>query len=194
MASVDEARRAEEAEAFVRRVEEHKRLTERMAGIRHKIAVMSGKGGVGKSLVTVNLAAALAAGGSRVGVLDADLHGPTVPKMLGLKGARLEAEKALVSAAAGEPGKEDGPVPAGLVEAARSFIARLGGRAEVAAVKAHLHPPPLKPSYPLPRPPSTPSGPEPQPHQTPSRPGSGSPGTPSGSACRPLRTPSRPVR
>jgi ATP-binding protein involved in chromosome partitioning len=52
---------------------------------------MSGKGGVGKSLITVNLAAALAAKGKRVGVLDADLHGPTVPRMLGLKGARLEA-------------------------------------------------------------------------------------------------------
>jgi ATP-binding protein involved in chromosome partitioning len=46
---------------------------------------------VGKSLVTVNLAAALTAEGKRVGVLDADLHGPTVPRMLGLKGARLEA-------------------------------------------------------------------------------------------------------
>ena len=55
------------------------------------IAVMSGKGGVGKSLVTVNLAAALAAKGKRVGVLDADLHGPTVPRMLGLKGVHLEA-------------------------------------------------------------------------------------------------------
>jgi len=75
----------------LRRVEEHKRLTERMGRVKHKIAVMSGKGGVGKSLVTANLAAVLAVGGKRVGILDADLHGPTVPKMLGLKGAHLEA-------------------------------------------------------------------------------------------------------
>ena len=88
---VDEARKAEEAEAFVKRVEELKQLRERMERVRHKVAVMSGKGGVGKSLVTVNLAAALAAEGKRVGVLDADLHGPTVPRMLGLKGAHLEA-------------------------------------------------------------------------------------------------------
>jgi len=98
MAGIDEERVEEEAEAFVRRVEEHKRLTDRMGGIKHKVAVMSGKGGVGKSLVTVNLAAALAADGKKVGVLDADLHGPTVPKMLGLKGAHLEAgEKGIVA-------------------------------------------------------------------------------------------------
>jgi ATP-binding protein involved in chromosome partitioning len=91
MDAVDEARKTEEAEAFVRRVEELKQLRERMERVGHKVAVMSGKGGVGKSLITVNLAAALAAKGKRVGVLDADLHGPTVPRMLGLKGARLEA-------------------------------------------------------------------------------------------------------
>jgi len=68
-------------------------LGTRMAKIRHKIAVISGKGGVGKSLVTVNLAMALASKGrnGRVGVLDADFHGPCVPKMLGLKGERLHS-------------------------------------------------------------------------------------------------------
>ena len=76
---------------FERSVEELKRIRERMALVGHKIAVFSGKGGVGKSLVTVNLAAALAVRGLKVGVLDADLHGPTVPKMLGLKGERLHA-------------------------------------------------------------------------------------------------------
>ena len=91
MDAIDEARKAEEAEAFVRRVEELKQLRVRMERVGHKVAVMSGKGGVGKSLVTVNLAATLAAEGKRVGVLDADLHGPTVPRMLGLKGAHLEA-------------------------------------------------------------------------------------------------------
>jgi ATP-binding protein involved in chromosome partitioning len=85
---MDEARKGDD---FVRRVEELRQLRERLARVRHKVAVMSGKGGVGKSLVTINLAAALAAEGKKVGVLDADIHGPTVPKMLGLKGARLEA-------------------------------------------------------------------------------------------------------
>ncbi len=52
--------------------------------IRHKLLVLSGKGGVGKSTVAVNLAAALADAGRRVGLLDVDLHGPSVPGLLGL--------------------------------------------------------------------------------------------------------------
>lgn len=55
--------------------------------IRYKLFVMSGKGGVGKSAVAVNVAWALAASGARVGLLDADLHGPSVAGMLGLAGA-----------------------------------------------------------------------------------------------------------
>lgn len=54
--------------------------------IRHKLFVMSGKGGVGKSTVAVNLAAALAEQGKRVGLLDVDIHGPNVPRLLGLQG------------------------------------------------------------------------------------------------------------
>jgi ATP-binding protein involved in chromosome partitioning len=53
---MDEARKGDD---FVRRVEELKQLRERLVRVRHKVAVMSGKGGVGKSLVTINLAAAL---------------------------------------------------------------------------------------------------------------------------------------
>jgi len=56
----------------------------RMMLIRHKVLVLSGKGGVGKSTVAVNLATALAVAGRRVGLLDVDLHGPSIPALLGL--------------------------------------------------------------------------------------------------------------
>jgi ATP-binding protein involved in chromosome partitioning len=62
------------------------RLQERLRSVRHIVAVVSGKGGVGKSTVTVNLAAAYAMQGHRVGVLDADINGPSVAKMLGVRG------------------------------------------------------------------------------------------------------------
>ena len=54
--------------------------------IKNKLIVMSGKGGVGKSSTTVNLAVALSEKGYRVGIMDVDLHGPDIPRMLGLKG------------------------------------------------------------------------------------------------------------
>jgi len=63
---------------------EQEMLSKRMADIRHKFLVISGKGGVGKSSVAVNLAATLAAQGNKVGILDADIHGPNIPKMLGV--------------------------------------------------------------------------------------------------------------
>jgi ATP-binding protein involved in chromosome partitioning len=69
-------------EAEVRR--DRDELEVRMSLIRHKIVVLSGKGGVGKSTVAVNLASALAADGRRIGLLDVDLHGPSVPGLLGL--------------------------------------------------------------------------------------------------------------
>lgn len=68
---------------------EQRRLQEKHHHIRCKVMVMSGKGGVGKSTVATNLAASLALRGYQVGILDADLHGPDVPRMLGIEGQHL---------------------------------------------------------------------------------------------------------
>jgi ATP-binding protein involved in chromosome partitioning len=58
--------------------------------VKHVIMVLSGKGGVGKSTVSVNLAYALSAHGKKVGLLDLDMHGPNIPKMLGLEEHKLQ--------------------------------------------------------------------------------------------------------
>jgi len=63
-----------------------RRVAESLEKVARVVAVTSGKGGVGKSTVAVSLAAALSRAGQRVGILDADLHGPSVAKMLGLRG------------------------------------------------------------------------------------------------------------
>ena len=65
-------------------------LAARMGAVKHKIVVMSGKGGVGKSTVAVNLAKFLADSGKKVGLLDVDLHGPSIPEMLGAGDAAVE--------------------------------------------------------------------------------------------------------
>jgi Mrp family chromosome partitioning ATPase len=64
-------------------------IVDRMARIKHKIIIASGKGGVGKSTITVNLARALQMKGLRVGVLDADITGPDIPKLLGIEDQKL---------------------------------------------------------------------------------------------------------
>lgn len=69
--------------------QERQALLSRMCRIKHKVLVLSGKGGVGKSTVAVNLATALALAGKRVGLLDVDIHGPSVPKLLHLEGAAI---------------------------------------------------------------------------------------------------------
>ena len=70
-------------------VDQQHRLADRLARVRSVVAVASGKGGVGKSAITANLAAALAARGLSVGAVDADLNGPSLGRMLGVSGARL---------------------------------------------------------------------------------------------------------
>ncbi|MBI5590390.1 MAG: Mrp/NBP35 family ATP-binding protein [Deltaproteobacteria bacterium] len=73
--------------------EERQKLQSRLCRIRHKIVVLSGKGGVGKSTVAVNIATALMMAGKRVGLLDVDIHGPSIPTMLGLEGRKPDGCK-----------------------------------------------------------------------------------------------------
>jgi ATP-binding protein involved in chromosome partitioning len=67
-----------------------RQVQERMSRIKHKIVVMSGKGGVGKSMTTVNLALVLGRQGHKVGIIDVDLNGPCVPRMMGILGKGFE--------------------------------------------------------------------------------------------------------
>jgi len=72
--------------------EEDVKLIRKLSKIKHTIIVMSGKGGVGKSTVTVNLAVGLSMRGYEVGILDGDIHGPNIPKMLKLEDVSLIAD------------------------------------------------------------------------------------------------------
>jgi Mrp family chromosome partitioning ATPase len=79
--SASNRQQGETQEAF----EDRRKLESRLCRIRHKVVVLSGKGGVGKSTIAVNLAIALMMSGKRVGLLDVDIHGPSIPTMLGLE-------------------------------------------------------------------------------------------------------------
>jgi len=70
-------------------LEQEKRLKGKMAKVKYPLIVMSGKGGVGKTTVAVNLAYALSLSGKSVGILDIDLHGPNIAKMLGIEKSSL---------------------------------------------------------------------------------------------------------
>ncbi len=83
---------------------QQERLRARMAKIRFKVAVLSGKGGVGKSVIVANLAGAFSKRGMQVGVLDADINGPSQAKMLGVRGQRLDFQAEGVKPARGPLG------------------------------------------------------------------------------------------
>ena len=70
--------------------QERLQLAQRMCKIKKKIVVMSGKGGVGKSTVAVNLAVYLSIQGHRVGLLDVDIHGPSIPRLLNLEDKQIQ--------------------------------------------------------------------------------------------------------
>jgi Mrp family chromosome partitioning ATPase len=81
---------------FPEQIEKKAKVQETMARIKNKLLVLSGKGGVGKSTVSVHLAVALSDRGLSTGLLDVDLHGPSIPNMLGLIGRQVAAKAGLL--------------------------------------------------------------------------------------------------
>ncbi len=75
---------------------DNQNVYERMKSVRHKVLVLSGKGGVGKSTVSANIAVALAVAGKRVGLLDIDVHGPSIPKMFGVEGMQVTGSESSI--------------------------------------------------------------------------------------------------
>jgi len=72
-------------------------IARRMANVKHKLIVLSGKGGVGKSTVAVNLAASLSHAGKKVGLMDIDVHGPSIPKLTGLENQPLTGTEGAIN-------------------------------------------------------------------------------------------------
>ncbi|MCD6400101.1 P-loop NTPase, partial [candidate division WOR-3 bacterium] len=93
----------EKKEKFERWVKEGKIIKEQIKKIKHRIVVFSGKGGVGKTTVSVNLSYGLVMRGFATGILDADITGPNVPKMVGVsKSPKVDKYKLMI------PVKKDG--------------------------------------------------------------------------------------
>lgn len=82
----------ENGAADIESMKAQQRLDASLNSIKHRIVVMSGKGGVGKSTVATNLAVGLALAGKRVGLLDIDVHGPSVPRLLQLEKSKATVE------------------------------------------------------------------------------------------------------
>ncbi len=91
-------------EAAYKQMKRKMAISEMGKSIKHKVMVLSGKGGVGKSTVATGLALALAQKGLKVGLLDIDITGPNVPKMMGLEGKRLHVESGRIHPAQGHLG------------------------------------------------------------------------------------------
>ena len=72
---------------------EQEQIKQNIKHIKHQILVLSGKGGVGKSSIAVNLAVWLSMQGKKVGLLDIDIHGPSIPKLLNLENNKLQSRK-----------------------------------------------------------------------------------------------------
>lgn len=81
---------------------QNKMLAANLKDVRHTLFIMSGKGGVGKSSVTVNLAAALVDRGQTVGILDVDLHGPSIPRLLGVSDPVMADDQKMLPVPCGE--------------------------------------------------------------------------------------------
>ena len=77
----------------VAEIQERLALQDNLRDVKHKIIVLSGKGGVGKSTVATNIAVSLSLRGKTVGLMDVDIHGPSIPKMLGLEGSPLRGSE-----------------------------------------------------------------------------------------------------
>ncbi len=70
------------------KIQQRERIEENLKDVKYKIVVMSGKGGVGKSTVTTGLATAIVSSGLSAGIIDSDMHGPSIPKLLGVDNLR----------------------------------------------------------------------------------------------------------
>tara|TARA_B100000945_G_scaffold292427_1_gene267673 strand:+ start:496 stop:1527 length:1032 start_codon:yes stop_codon:yes gene_type:complete len=102
-ADVNSEQKAQMEQAY-QQMRRKMRMTKLAEEVRHKIMVLSGKGGVGKSTVATGLALSLARMGLKVGLLDIDITGPNLPKMLGLEGTQLHVEEGQIHPAIGPHG------------------------------------------------------------------------------------------